>query len=276
MIQDTKPITYTTIDAAIADGVSPEDAPGRVRVKAILACTWDDVPHLDAKAKARLLESFPSYQKEARSKGVPSLGSGSIYQVPESLIKIPPFPIPRHFKRGYGLDVGWSRTAAVFGAWDQEHQTMYLVDVHYVGQQDPTAHADDIKARAGDWMPGKIDPASRGRSQEDGRKLFETYQEKGLLLTDADHAVEAGLMAVNDLLVAGRLKVFSSCTHWFEEYRLYRRNEKGEIIKQFDHAMDATRYLILSGVDWLETPPQEGAGYRFAPTAIGGGSWMGQ
>lgn len=274
-MNDTQPKTYPTIEAAIADGVPLEEAANRVRVKLIVSCTWDDVPHLDATAKRRLLESFPSYQKEARSKGVPSLGSGSIYQVPESLIKVAPFPIPRHYKRGYGLDVGWNRTAAVFGAWDQEAMTMYIYDVHYVGQQNPTEHAEAIKAR-GAWIPGRIDPAARGRSQEDGRKILETYQEKGLDLNDADHAVEAGLVAVNDLLVSGHLKVFSNCGQWFEEYRLYRRDEKGQIVKQFDHLMDATRYLILSGVSWLETQPMEGGGYRFTPTALGGGSWMGQ
>lgn len=272
IVNDTQPKTYPTVEAAIADGVPPAEAESRVRVKLIVTCTWDDVPHLDAKAKARLLESYPSYQKEARSKGVPSLGSGSIYQVPESLIRIAPFEIPRHFKRGYGLDVGWNRTAGVFGAWDQDTQTMFIYDIHYLGQSEPTTHAEAIKAR-GKWLPGKIDPAARGRSQEDGDKLIDTYREKGLNLTEADHAVEAGLTLVNDLLVSGRLKVFATCGYWFEEYRLYRRDEKGQIVKQFDHLMDATRYLILSGVSWLETPPGEG-GYSLGPTAGGGGSWL--
>jgi hypothetical protein len=38
--------------------------------------------------------------------------------------------------------------------------------------------------------------SARGWSQEDGQKLIETYQNLGLLLDLADHAVEAGLLEV--------------------------------------------------------------------------------
>jgi phage terminase large subunit-like protein len=44
---------------------------------------WDDVPHLDAKSKQELLNSIPPYQRDARSKGVPQLGSGAIYPISE-------------------------------------------------------------------------------------------------------------------------------------------------------------------------------------------------
>jgi hypothetical protein len=36
--------------------------------------------------------------------------------------------------------------------------------------------------------------------------------------------------------------------NWLSEFRIYRRDEKGRIIKQNDHLMDTTRYLIMSGV----------------------------
>ena len=35
---------------------------------------------------------------------------------------------------------------------------------------------------------------------------------------------------------------------WVEEYRMYRRDQKGEIIKLHDHYMDATRYAIQTGL----------------------------
>ena len=30
---------------------------------------------------------------------------------------------------------------------------------------------------------------------------------------------------------------------WFTEFRLYRRDDKGHVVKENDHYMDATRYL---------------------------------
>ena len=71
----------------------------------------------------------------------------------------------------------------------------------------------------------------------------------------ADNAVEAGLVAVNERLATGRLKVFGNLTNWFSEFALYRRNEKGQVVKENDHIMDATRYLIMMLVQIMTKPP---------------------
>jgi hypothetical protein len=51
------------------------------------------------------------------------------------------------------------------------------------------------------------------------------------------------------------LKVFTSLSNWLNEFRLYQRDTEGRIVKQNDHLMDATRYLIMSGRDRMRTPP---------------------
>lgn len=81
---------------------------------------WDDVPHLDEKAKAELREGIPPHQLEARERGIPVLGSGVVYPVPESAYVIDPIEIPAWWPRAYAMDVGWKRTAALWGAWDRE------------------------------------------------------------------------------------------------------------------------------------------------------------
>ena len=39
--------------------------------------------------------------------------------------------------------------------------------------------------------------------------------------------------------------MFTSCQNWLTEFRLYRRDDKGQVVKTMDHLMDATRYLIV-------------------------------
>ncbi|MCO5072108.1 MAG: hypothetical protein M9944_12960 [Rhizobiaceae bacterium] len=207
---------------------------------------WDSVPHLDEKTKKELLESTPPHLREARSKGIPSLGSGAIYPVPLSAIEIQPFQIPPFWPRAYALDVGWKRTAALWGAWDTSDWSLYLYAEHYQGQAVASIHADAIKAR-GDWIRGVIDPAADNRSQRDGERLMADYVAHGLHLTPADNAVEAGLYKTWQLLATGRLKVFSTLANWKAEYALYRRDENGKIIKDFDHLMDCMRYIVMSG-----------------------------
>lgn len=222
--------------------------------KYVLMATWDDAPHLTEETKQKLLLSIPPFQRDARSKGVPQLGAGAIYPVPESDIVVADFPIPDHWPRAYGMDVGWNRTACPWGALDRETDTLYLYSEHYRGQAEPIIHTQSIKAR-GDWIPGVIDPAARGRGQKDGQQLLQDYIDLGLDLDLAFNGVESGIYEMWQRMSSGRLKVFKSLTNWLAEFRLYRRDEKGNIVKNNDHLMDATRYLIMSGLERAKTKP---------------------
>lgn len=213
----------------------------------VVMATWDDVPHLTEQQKAELLASIPPYQRDARSKGIPALGAGAIYPVSEDDYTVADFEIPAHWPRVYGLDVGWNRTAGVWLAWDRDADVVYAYSEHYLGQAEPVIHAQGIRGR-GEWIPGVIDPASRGRTQTDGTRLLEIYRELGLELQPAQNAVEAGIYAVWQRLAAGKLKVFKSCRNLIAEMRLYRRDEKGKVVKENDHACDALRYAIVSGL----------------------------
>lgn len=215
---------------------------------------WDHAPHLSDQQKADLLASIPPYQRDARSKGVPSLGSGAIYPVPESDILEDPFELPPYWPRAYALDVGWNRTACIWGAHDRDSDTLHLYAEHYAGQVEPATHAAAIKGK-GAWMQGVIDPAARGRGQKDGARLIESYRDLGLHLTPAENGVESGLFDVLMRMQTGRLKVFRTLQNWLSEFRLYRRDERGAVVKQNDHLMDATRYLVVSGLQVMTIPP---------------------
>jgi len=228
--------------------------PAITDTKYLVQAGWDDVPHLDEKTKAELMASIQPHLRDARMKGIPVLGAGKIYQTPEEDLIVKPFKIPAYWPRVYGLDVGWNRTAAIWAAHDRDNDIVYLHSEHYRGKAEPSVHAEAIKAR-GAWIPGVIDPAARGAGQADGSVLLEMYEDLGLDITKAINAREAGLWAVEQRLSTGRLKVFLTCQNWIAEYRLYRRSEKGKVVKMFDHLMDATRYLIISGIEIAITKP---------------------
>jgi len=221
---------------------APEKTPEMSRYTVM--ANWDDCPHLDDKAKTEMLREFPVYQREARSKGIPALGSGTIYPIPESEIRCTPFEIPEHWPRAFALDTGWDWTAAVWGALDRETQTCYIYSVYKRGHAEAPIHAEAIRAR-GKWIPGVGDAAAI--TNQDGRQFVDIYRQLGLDLQLADKSVESGIQDVWTLLSAGKLKVFSSCGAWFDEYRLYRRDEKGRIVKQNDHLQDCTRMWVRSG-----------------------------
>lgn len=222
--------------------------------KYMVQCGWNDVPHLSKEAKEELLKDTPEHLREARMNGAPMLGAGKIYPYPVEEITVPNFVIPAYWPRVYGMDVGWKKTAAIWGAHDRSTDVVYLYTEHYRGQAEPSIHTTAIKAR-GPWIPGVIDPASAGANQIDGRNLLDMYRALGLRLHPADNAVEAGIWSVMERLSTGRLKVFTTCVNWLKEYALYRRDENGKVVKENDHAMDATRYLVVSGIRLAQTPP---------------------
>ena len=219
-----------------------------------IQATWDDVPHLSQREKDELWSEIPPHQRDARARGIPVLGSGLIYPVPESTYVVEPFEIPYHWPKVYGMDVGWNRTATVWAAIDRESDVTYLYSEHYMGQAEPSIHADAIKAR-GWWIPGVIDPAANGRNQKDGDQLLVIYQQLGLEISKANNAVEAGIHEVFQRLSSGRIKVFRTMTNWLNEVRIYRRDEDGKVVKKNDHLMDATRYLMLSGLNLAVKEP---------------------
>jgi hypothetical protein len=223
-------------------------------MKFLVMADWNSAPHLTEAAKAELIQSIPPYQRDARSKGIPVLGSGAIYPVPESDIVITDFELPPHWPRAYGMDVGWNRTAVVWGALNRDTDVLHLYAEHYRGEAEPVIHAEAIKAR-GKWIRGSIDPSSRGRGQIDGRRLIGMYRDLGLDLTEADNSVETGIYELLTRMTSGRLKVFKSCQNWLGEFRLYRRDEKGRVVKERDHLMDSTRYLCSRLQDVLGNAP---------------------
>ena len=234
---------------------------------------WDDAVHLSDSQKKEMLAALPPHQRDARSKGTPQLGSGAIYPIEESTFVIDDMEIPPHWPRFFGMDVGWNKTAAVFCAWNREADCVYAYAEHYRGQAEPALHAQGIKAK-GEWIPGVIDPASAGRGQADGIQILELYKAAGLNLETAQNGVESGIYEVWQRLSSGLLKVFKSLVNLRSEFRLYRRDDRGRVVKENDHALDALRYGLVSGLARATVKPVPKTNApRFS--SGGGSNWMG-
>lgn len=225
--------------------------------KFVVNLTWEDAVHLSKEDKDQLLASYSPHERDARSRGIPQLGAGAIYPVLEEDVICDPFKIPDHWPRSYGMDVGWKKTACVWGAYDRASDTWYVYSEYYKGYAEPSIHADGIKAR-GKWINGVIDSAAHGASQTDGISLMTIYTDLGLNLYNANKAVESGLLEVYQRLSSGRLKIFRNLLNTMAEFRVYRRDQNGHVAaKQNDHLMDALRYLMMSGQAVLEFPPSD-------------------
>lgn len=221
--------------------------------KAMIQVSWDDVPHIDEKMRAQLLASIPPHELEARTKGVPTLGSGAIFPVPEDSLKVEAFPLPPHWPRIAALDFGWDHpTAAVWYAWDRDTDTTYLYDCHKARQTPIPIHASAIKGR-GEWIPVAWPHDGYGADgKRDGEAIKDLYVAEKVkmlpdhaTLTDGSNSVEAGLQEMLTAMLEGRFKVFSHLNDWFSEFRTYHRKD-GKIVKEYDDLLSASRYGYVS------------------------------
>jgi phage terminase large subunit-like protein len=224
----------------------------------VINLTWHDAIHLSEKEKAAAEAAYLPHEREARMMGVPSAGAGKVYTTLESDFVVESFKIPLDWPRAYGMDVGWGCTAAIFAAYDEFNDVIYIYDEYYSKETVPVIHAQAIKHRAGDWMFGAIDPASIGAGkQKDGIGLLEEYRELGLNVYPAPNSVEAGIARIQNFLTAGRIKVFSHCQNFLQEYRLYARDDEGKITKKNDHLMDAWKYLMATFFRIMSVKPEK-------------------
>jgi predicted phage terminase large subunit-like protein len=171
--------------------------------------------------------------------------SRAIFTVPEPEIAIEPREIPSHWPRVYAMDVRLTEAAALWGATDPQTKILYVYSEHYQNQGEPANHAHGILSRG--RIPGLIDPTSNGRSRSDGVNLVRIYRQLGLNLEWAIDSEQSGISEVLQLMKSGRLKVFRTLEGFFREYRLYRRDEKGQPLKQNDLLMNCLRHVCVSG-----------------------------
>lgn len=251
----TNGIVYLTFtpDSGLTDTVlhfldkpKPGEAP-----RFVVMVGWNDVPHLSDKRKKQLLATIPVHLRDVKTLGKPYLGAGAIYPILEEEFTVAPFKIPEYWPKAYAFDPGWKKTAALWGAYDEESDIWYLYSEYYRGQAEPAIHAAAIKNK-GSWMQGVSDPHGvkngRGVHAESFLQAYEKLDLQLMLATPAGPgSVQIGINEVYDRLSTGRLKIFSTLQDWFYEYRIYRRNDKGHIVEANNHLMDCTRYLMLCG-----------------------------
>lgn len=251
-----------------------EHSPDRI----VVTMTIEDAEHYTPEERAKIIASYPAHERDARTKGVPSLGSGRIFPVLEENIVVDPFEIPKYWAQIGGLDFGWDHpTAAANLAWDRDNDIMYVTRDYRQREATPIIHAAALKPWGG-WLPWAWPHDGLQHDKTSGEQLAIQYRELELNLTieratfdDGSNGVEAGVSDILQRMQTGRWKVFRTCINWLEEFRLYHRVD-GKIVKERDDVLSASRYALMMK-RYAETPPVPKGRYRGA-NGSSSSSWM--
>ncbi len=224
----------------------------QIETRHITRMEIEEAEHYSDEERAAIIASYPEHERDARSRGIPMLGSGRIFPVAEEAIKCDPFDVPDTWARLGGMDFGWDHPfAAVDLAHDRDTDRIYVTRAYRVSQQTPVIHAAALKPW-GVRLPWAWPRDGRRETLEGaGVALSKQYKDQGLdMLTqhaqfeDGSVGVEAGLMDMLDRMKTGRWKVFSHLEDWFAEFRTYHR-KNGVVVKERDDLMSASRYGFM-------------------------------
>lgn len=229
------------------------DEPSSDRI--VVGMTLDDIPphgHMTAEAKRKLIDGYPSHEREARAKGIPFLGEGRIFTATEESISEPALEhIPHYWVKIWGIDPGIGHP---FGAalliWDKDNDVVHLHHCFRMSEALPITHAAQMK-RIGAGVPVAYPKDAADRDMGSGIPLAKIYKQHGLNMLhthaaweDGGYSTEAGIFELDERERTGRFKVANHLAEFFEERRFYHR-KNGQIVKIKDDILSAVRVGIM-------------------------------
>ena len=228
--------------------------------QALIQATWDDAPHMTGSIRKQILEALPPHERKMREKGIPVLGSGLVFPLPEEDLLCDPIDIPDHWPRLCGIDFGWDHpTAVTWITWDRDTDVVYVYDSYSLRQETVPVHSSAINAR-GKWIPVIWPMDGRQADKGSGKNLTEQYRKEsvnmlrehfsnppsqGMKEGTGGNSVEAGIQQMLTRFQTKRLKIFKNQGKLLEELRMYHRKD-GKIVPSHDDVISALRYCVMS------------------------------
>jgi phage terminase large subunit-like protein len=266
-ITATKGMVYVTFTplkgrSTVVMRYTNEASPDRV----VVGMTIDDAQHIPEEERAKIVAGYAAHEREARARGIPTLGSGRIFTYTEESLKWEPIsPWPSHWTYNWGIDFGLGEEAHPFAAvlmgWDRDADILTIVHAAKFVSGGPLTHAEAMRQFGAIPVAWPQDGTAR---ESNGETLAAQYKRHGLSMLDTHarwedggYSTEAGIVEMDERMATGRWKVAAHLEPWFEEYRYYHRDE-GKIVKIRDDLLSASRIAmmmrtygkLLPTVDW--------------------------
>jgi phage terminase large subunit-like protein len=252
-ITATKGMIYTTFTplkgiTGVVNRFINEKSPDRGHV----TMTIYDAEHIAPEDRAAIIAGYPAHEREARSKGVPMLGSGRIFPYSEESITEPTLEyIPPHWVKLWGIDFGIGHAfAAGLIAWDKDNDVIHVLHTVRVKDQLPLQHAVPLKT-VGANVPVAWPHDGTQREKSSGETLAKAYKDVGLRMLgahatwpDGGNSTEAAVLELQQRMTTGRFKVAAHLSEFFDEFRMYHRKD-GLIVKLHDDILSAIMKAIM-------------------------------
>ena len=213
---------------------------------------WKDAPHITPDKAERMLAQYPSWQRDMRTRGLPLLGTGLIFDLDMEKCKVKRFECPDHWLVINGMDFGWDHPQAHVQLWiDPDDWCIYVAQAMKASKLQPFEVWERVKSWAKD-IPSAW-PADGFQTEKGTGKTQKSYYEEAgwdmchhqAKWPDDGNSVEQGLIEIYKLIQLGQFKIFDHLSDVFEEFSQYHRDDNGKIVKIKDDILDAIRYAYM-------------------------------
>ena len=226
--------------------------------KGLVMMSLDECTHFTEAEKAARVAGYPSHEREARRRGVPMLGSGRVFQVPEDMIAeigVEFVQTPPAWCWLWAIDFGIDHPfAAVLLAWNRDTDCIHVVHTIRMSNATVAQHVAAMKA-FGNGFGALIDVSwphdGDKRDARDLEHMSAIYKKAGLHMRpvraqfkDGSISTESGILEMDERMKTNRFKVARHLGDWWEEFRLYHRKD-GLIVKVRDDLLSANRIGIM-------------------------------
>ena len=243
-------MTFTPLKGRSAVVIRYMDEPSADR--AVINMTIEDAQHIKPEDRQKIIDGYKAHEREARARGIPLLGSGVIFNMPESAIVEPAIPrIPIWWKKIWGIDFGIGHPfGAALIAWDVDSDVIHVIDAFKMADVLPINHASRMKNIAIE-VPVAWPQDGSAREKSSGTALQLSYKKEGLKMhhehatwPDGGYSTEAGILEIQEREMDGKIKYASHLTELLEERRFYHRKD-GQIVKLKDDILSAIRVAVM-------------------------------
>lgn len=221
--------------------------------RGIISMTIDDALHIKPEDRQKIIDGYKPHEREARARGIPLLGSGAIFTVPEGNVVEPTMMnIPSYWTKLWAVDFGIGHPfAGALLAWDKDADVIHVIDAFKMSDALPINHAARMKTIGAD-VPVAWPQDGTSREKSSGIALKDLYKKEGLRMLD-DHATwpdggnstEAGVEEMREREMNGKLKYAAHLSELLEERRFYHRKD-GQIVKLKDDILSAVRIGVMA------------------------------
>lgn len=282
-------LTYTSIGPGAGAGVTELFLSQASPDRAAFCIGEEEIRHVSAERRAEIEEQMPAHERDARMRGVPQMGTGSVF--PLTLVND---AVKRIDRRGYwdgqsgipgdaryivGIDFGYDHPfAAVLCCWSPATQLFFVLDSFAMPRAGVRDHVDRIIAMTGGLLVPTAWPHDGGQHDKgSGIALKKQYSDYGLNMLPT-HAVNHGtarndvapaISEILDALRAGKVTIDPCNRELIDELMNYHYDEELRIVKARDDLVSAMRYAWMmrrSGKEW-EQMAGIGIAHRSLPYA---------